>query len=276
MANKPRSAHLHPGPGFRVRVDFPRPSPELVRDFAPFPTPDISDMLNRLYAVSPGIYCLTGEHHRVCGPACTVKVFPGDNLMVHKALDVLEPGDVVVVDAGGSSQNAVLGDLISTKARHRGAAGFVVDGFVRDLPNIKELDLPVFARGTTPIGPLHRGPGEINCAVCCGGVVVNAGDLIVGDAMGVVVIPRAILPELLERLRQHEAANAAYLESVRRGVFSNEWVDNILTSLECPMVRGANGDVDSVELDSVEVDAIDDKVAAEVAGPEIRVAPAQQ
>lgn len=238
MASKPRSAHLHPGPGFRVRMNFPRLSAELMREFANFATPDISDMLNRLYAVSPAVRCLSGEGRRLCGPACTVKVFPGDNLMVHKALDVLEPGDVVVVDAGGSAQNAVLGDLISMKARHRGAAGFVVDGYVRDLPNIRELDLPVFARGTTPIGPLHRGPGEINCPICCGGVVVNAGDLIVGDAMGVVVVPQVIAAELLERLRTHEAASATYLESVRRGVFSNDWVDQILTTLECPIIRG--------------------------------------
>lgn len=238
MADKPRSAHLHPGPGFRVRMNFPRPDPQLLRDLGSFPTPDISDQLNRLYAVSPGIRCLTGEHHRVCGPACTVKVFPGDNLMVHKALDVLEPGDVVVVDAGGSQHNAVLGDLISMKAKHRGAAAFVVDGLVRDLPSIEQLDFPVFARGTTPIGPLHRGPGEINHAVCCGGVVVNAGDIVVGDAMGVVVVPQGIAVELLDRLRGHAAANEAYLETVRSGVFSNAWVDKILTELECPLVRG--------------------------------------
>jgi RraA family protein len=237
MVNKPRSAHLHPGPGFRVRMSFPRPDPQLVRAFAPFPTPDISDQLNRLYAVNPAVRLLTDEKHRVCGPACTVKVFPGDNLMVHKALDVLEPGDVVVVDAGGSTHNAVLGDLISMKAKHRGAAAFVVDGMVRDLPNVRELDFPVFARGTTPIGPLHRGPGEINCPVCCGGVVVNAGDLVVGDAMGVVIVPQAIAAELLERLRRHEAANETYLEAVRRGVFSNDWVDQVLTALECPLIR---------------------------------------
>ena len=239
MANKPRSAHLHPGPGFRVRMNFSRPDAELIRGLGSFPTPDISDQLNRLYAVSPGIKLLTSPGHRICGPACTVKVFPGDNLMVHKSLDVLEGGDVVVVDAGGSSQNAVLGDLISMKARHRGAQGFVVDGYVRDLPSIEELDFPVFARGTTPIGPLHRGPGEINFAVCCGGVVVNAGDIIVGDAMGVVVVPKEIAADLLERLRQHEAAQAAYLEGVKRGVFSNAWVDQILTDLECPLVKGA-------------------------------------
>jgi RraA family protein len=239
MANKPRSAHLHPGPGFRVQVDFPRPPRELALGLAEFATPDISDLLNRLYAIDPAVRCLTQSRQSVCGPACTVKVFPGDNLMVHKSLDVLEPGDVVVVDAGGSTMNAVLGDLISTKARHRGAAGFVVDGLVRDLPGIEELDFPVFARGTSPIGPLHRGPGEINFPICCGGVVINPGDLIVGDAAGVVVVPQGIAAELLGRLRSHHAANAAYLESVKRGNFSNEWVDRILTELECPMVRSA-------------------------------------
>ena len=162
MSAKPRSAELHPGPGFRVRANFPRLDPSLMDQFREFATPDISDLLNRLYAVNPEIRGLTGPGHSLCGPACTVKVFPGDNLMVHKSLDIARPGDVVVVDAGGTRTNAVLGDLISAKAKHRGIAGFVVDGLVRDLSAIDELDFPVFARGTTPIGPLHRGPGEIN------------------------------------------------------------------------------------------------------------------
>lgn len=254
--SKPRSAHLHPGPGFRVKTTFARPSAELIQGFAQFPTPDISDLLNRLYAVDPQIRVMTSDKHRVCGPACTVKVFPGDNLMVHKSLDVLEPGDIVIVDAGGSAMNAVLGDLISTKAKHRGAQGFVVDGLIRDLPSIQELDFPVFARGTTPIGPLHRGPGEINFPICCGGVVVNAGDLIVGDAMGVVVVPQGIAQDLLERLQAHEVANADYFESVKKGNFSNAWVDKILVDLECPMVRDASLD---------RVGSIDPEVAAAAA-----------
>lgn len=237
MVNKPRSAHLHAGPGFRVRLDFPRPDAAMIEALGRFPTPDISDLLNRLYAIDPGVSLLTNPAGRLCGPACTVKVFPGDNLMVHKSLDVIERGDVIVIDAGRSQMNAVLGDLISTKARHRGAAGFVVDGLVRDLPNIDALGMPVFARGTTPIGPLHRGPGEINFPICCGGVVVNPGDIIIGDAMGCVVIPQEVAPELLARLEAHEAQNAAYLEGVRRGVFSNAWVDDLLTNLACPLVR---------------------------------------
>jgi RraA family protein len=232
-ARKPRSAEMFPGPGFRIRAELDRLDPALMRKFAEFPTPDISDLLNRLYAVDPGIVCLTGKHHRLCGPACTVKVFPGDNLMVHKALDVAKPGDIVVVDAHGSSMNAVLGDLISTKAKHRGIAGFIVDGFVRDLPDLIELDFPVFARGATPVGPLHRGPGEINFSICCGGVVVNPADLVVADGAGVVVIPQEIASDLLDRLQAQRTNAAAYLAGVKCGQFSNDWVDSILGEAGC-------------------------------------------
>ena len=232
---KPRSADLHSGPGFRVEVDYPSWETDVIEEFAQFRSPDISDLLNRLYAVDPSIHCMTGEHHRLCGAACTVKVFPGDNLMVHKALDVCRPGDILVVDAGASNMNAVLGDLISTKAKHRGIAGVIVDGLIRDLPDIRELDFPVFARGTTPIGPLHRGPGEINYPICCGRVVVNPGDLVVADQSGIVVVPREIAQELLQRLKNHKAGNAAYLASVKRGDFSNQWVDRLLQESECPV-----------------------------------------
>ncbi len=238
MAAKPRSAEIHPGPGFRVRMNFHRLSVDFMKQFLAFPTPDISDLLNRLYAVCPTIHRLTLDHHQLAGPALTVKVFPGDNLMVHKALDVAEPGDIVVVDAGGSTMNAVLGDLVCTKAKHRKIAGFIVDGLVRDLPDIMNLDFPVFARGTTPIGPLHRGPGEINFPICCGNVVVNPGDIVVADDAGVVVVPQDFAHELLGRLNDHKAANADYFESVRRGDFSNAWVDRALAEQGCQLVRG--------------------------------------
>lgn len=232
MANKPRSAEMHPGPGFRVRVEISRPDQAFIDQFLDFQTPDISDLLNRLYALDPAIRCLSGPF-RLAGPACTVKVFPGDNLMVHKALDVAHPGDIVVVDAGASPMNAVLGDLICTKAKHRRIAGFIVDGLIRDLPDVLGLGFPVFARGTTPIGPLHRGPGEINYPICCGGIVVNPGDIVVADAAGIVVVPAEIAEELLERLKSHAAANASYLASVKRGDFSNEWVDRTLAAADC-------------------------------------------
>ena len=235
MTDKPKSAEMHPGPGFRVRRDITRLDRSLMNEFKAFTTPDISDLLNRLYALDSSIRCLTGSHE-LCGPVCTVKVFPGDNLMVHKSLDIAKPGDIVVVDAGGSTENAVLGDLVSTKAKHRKIAGFIVDGLIRDLPAILSLDLPVFARGTTPIGPLHRGPGEINYPISCGGIVVNPGDLIVADAAGIVVVPKNIAAELLDRLKGHQESSAEYLAAVKRGDFSNKWVDTLLAEHGCPII----------------------------------------
>jgi len=229
QVEKPRSAEMHPGPGFRVRPAPSKPAPELVEAFREFDTPEVSDLMNRLYTMTSAIQNVTDPALKIVGPACTVKVFPGDNLMVHKSLDLAAPGDVVVVDAGSSPMNGVLGDLISTKARHRKIAGFVVDGLIRDLPRIRALqDFAVFARGVTPIGPLHRGPGEVNFPISAGGIVVHPGDIIIGDLNGVVVVPQEAASELLERLRAQKASEASYLDAVARGNFSNAWVDRIL------------------------------------------------
>ena len=226
---KPKSAEMHPGAGFRVRSEVERPEPDAIAGFSAFETPAISDQMNRLYTMAPAIRNVAGEHMRLVGPACTVKVYPGDNLMVHKALDVAQPGDVIAIDTSASTMTAVLGDLVSTKARHRGVAGFVVDGLIRDLPGIRALgDFPVFARGVTPIGPLHRGPGEINYPVSVGGIVVHPGDLIVGDLNGVVVVPRDIVGSILGRLTEQAARESSYTAAVARGEFSNEWVDALL------------------------------------------------
>ena len=235
VASKPKSAEMHPGPGFRINPEFERVDPRIVSGFERHETPDVSDLMNRLYTMNASIKSLTDPALRLIGPACTVKVFPGDNLMVHKSLDIAMPGDVLVIDASSSTMTAVLGDLISTKARHRGIAGVVVDGPVRDIPAIRALgDFPVFGRGVTPLGPLHRGPGEINFPVSVGGIVVNPGDLITADLNGVVVVPRQFAPELLERLDDRSAAEKAYAESVARGEFSNDWVDRALADSGLP------------------------------------------
>lgn len=223
---KPKSAELHPGPGFRILNGVVPCPPEVISGLAEFDAPALSDLMNRMYTMDHAIRPLTRPDLRLVGPACTVKVYPGDNLMVHKALDIARPGDVIVVDAGGSTMNAVLGDLIATKAWHRGLAGFVVDGLIRDLPGIIGLGtLPVFARGVTPIGPLHRGPGEINCAISAGGIVVQPGDIIVADLNGVVVVPSDIAVDLIDRARSRAAREADYVAAVARGDFSNSWVD---------------------------------------------------
>lgn len=235
MTEKPKSAEMQPGPGLRIRQEHERPPSGLVAALAAFDTATISDLMNRLYTMSSSIRPVTPPGLRLAGPACTVKVFPGDNLMVHKSLDVARPGDVIVVDASSSHMTAVLGDLIATKARHRGLAGFVVDGLIRDLPGILDLgDMPVFARGITPIGPLHRGPGEIGYPVSAGGIVVQPGDIIIGDGDGVVVVPQDEAALVVGRLQEKAEAEAAYAAGVARGEFSNAWVDAALaqTGLE--------------------------------------------
>ncbi|MBV9660143.1 MAG: hypothetical protein JO337_03195 [Acidimicrobiales bacterium] len=229
LGAKPQHTKLHPGPGFRIRYNSARPDSKTINGFMDFETPEISDLMNRLYTMHTAIKPMTHPDLRVIGPACTVKCFPGDNLMVHKALDIAAPGDVIVVDTSSSTMTAVLGDTISMKARHRGIAGFVIDGLIRDLPAVLRLgNFPVFARGTTPIGPLQRGPGEVNHPVSVGGIVVMPGDLIVGDLNGVVVVPREIADDLLARLIARGPAESAYLDAVARGEFSNAWVDNLL------------------------------------------------
>lgn len=227
--DRPKSASLYPGPGLRIRRQKEFVDAQVITGLSAFDTPAISDLMNRLYTMEPKIHNVTADDLRLAGPACTVKLFPGDNLMVHKALDIARPGDVIVIDAHRSEMTAVLGDLISTKARHRGIAGFVVDGLVRDVDAIRAMgDFPVFARGVTPIGPLHRGPGEINYPVSAGGIVVSPGDVVVGDLNGVVVIPAEIAESLLQRLQDQSAAEANYTAQVAQGSFSNAWVDAVL------------------------------------------------
>ncbi len=229
---RPKSSEMTPGPGFRIRLAIERPPASLTALFRDFETPDISDILNRMYTMSPEIRNLVNERPLV-GPALTVKVFPGDNLMVHKALDAARPGDVVVVDTSGSQRNAVLGDLVTNKAKHRGIAGFIVDGLVRDLPGLKEADLPVYARGVTPFGPLHRGPGELNYTVSCGGIVVNPGDIVVADTSGIAVVRREVAQDTIMRLRGHRARMQQYVADVKAGRFSNDWVDRQLEADHC-------------------------------------------
>ena len=223
---------MTPGPGFRVRTAIERPSPAILAMYELYESTDVSDMLNRMYTMCAEIRNLVNDKPLV-GPACTVKVFPGDNLMVHKALDVARPGDVVVIDTSGSQRNAVLGDMIANKAKHRGIAGFIIDGLIRDLTGVIETGLPVYARGVTPFGPLHRGPGELNYSVSCGGVVVNPGDVIVADASGVTVVRKEFAEPLALRLCAHKQRMDQYVKDVKQGIFSNDWVDAQLSQDDC-------------------------------------------
>ncbi|MGO4607694.1 RraA family protein [Variovorax sp. 2RAF20] len=176
-------------PGFQVLKRRNAVNREWVERYASLPVASISDSMSRL---SAGGAALRPMHvgSTLCGPALTVRCSPGDNLMVHMALNLAAEGDVIVVDAGGDLTNAIVGERMLAYCVAKKFAGIVIHGAVRDFAWIRKNDFPVFARGVTHRGPYKNGPGEINVPVAIGGMVVSPGDLIVGDDDGLVCIPQ--------------------------------------------------------------------------------------
>jgi RraA family protein len=215
--------------GFKIN---PRPEAldasllELLRSI---PTPIISDNMARMFAVGPALR----PYHRggaLIGSALTVRTRPGDNLMVHKAIDLAQAGDVIVVDAGGDVTNAIVGEIMTTLAESRGVAGMVIDGSVRDLDAIAASDFPVYARGITHRGPYKDGPGEINVAISVGGQTIAPGDTIVGDADGVLAVPRSETIHVAALARAQMDREAAILKAIRDRTIDRSWVDEMLRS----------------------------------------------
>jgi len=171
----------------------------------------------------------------LCGPAVTVRVRPGDNLMIHKALTMVAPGDVLVVDGGADLTQALVGGLMRTTCIARQLAGLVIDGAVRDLCEWAGDGMPIFARGHTHRGPSKDGPGEVNVPVSCAGLVVLPGDLVVGDADGVIAVPAAEAASVLEKTRAHLAREAAIREANRAGTADPERFDAVLRAKGLPV-----------------------------------------
>lgn len=161
---------------------------ELLSAFASIPSANIGDGMDRLGLLDAAIKPVWPGAH-IVGRAFTCWTRPGDNLWLHKALEQASPGDVIVVNGGADETRALLGELIGVRARTKGIAGFVVDGSVRDAEGLAEYGMPVFARAITPAGPYKDGPGKLSIPIAVGGVSVAPGDIIVGDADGVAVVP---------------------------------------------------------------------------------------
>jgi RraA family protein len=180
----------------------------IIKQFTEIPTTCISDAMDGLNNMNPAIKPLK-EEYKFAGRALTVKIPVGDNLAVLRAIREAKPGDVIVVDAKGDQYRAIAGDFVAGMAQTLGVSAIVVDGVIRDIEGIKKLHFPVFSKGTTVAASGKAGIGEINVPVSCGGTAVNPGDLIVGDADGVVVIPQSIeesvLEKSLDKLKKDEA-----------------------------------------------------------------------
>lgn len=199
----------------------PAVDPSIIEALRTAATPTISDNLDRL----PGIVGLRPFHRggKLVGTALTVRVRAGDNLAIHQALNLVRPGDVVVVDGGGDISRALVGDIMKAIAESLGAAGFVIDGAVRDANAFKTSDFPCYARATIHRGPYKMGPGAINVPVSIGGWTVNPGDVVVGDEDGVVTFPPNIAPSLIEAVRAQERREAEVLQMIREGRYDGRY-----------------------------------------------------
>lgn len=221
--------------GFRILPVKERAEKKIIDEFKNIVTPHISDNLNRMFA---GGTALRPFHKRgkLVGSAITVKTRPGDNLMVHKAIDLAEPGDVIVVDAGGDLTNAIVGEIMLRIAQKNKISGFIINGAIRDTVAFAEEEFPVYAAGVTHRGPYKDGPGEINVPISLSGMIVNPGDIMVGDEDGLVTVPLDRAEEILALAQKHQKMEEEIMKSIYEGTIDRSWIDKTLTEKGCEVL----------------------------------------
>ncbi|NCB02090.1 MAG: RraA family protein [Spirochaetia bacterium] len=214
--------------GFRINQTFSRPDDSLVESFRDIPVANICDNMGRIACMDSSII---GYGKRVVlGVAFTVRVPANDNLMLHKAIDLASPGDIIVVDGEGVTTHALMGEIMFRYAISRGIRGFILDGCIRDVDSLEHLDFPVFAKGVNPRGPYKNGPGEINFPISCGGQVVHPGDIISADKDGIVVIRPEDAPSLLIKAKAQNVAESVTFKEIANRTINRAWVDEFLVS----------------------------------------------
>jgi RraA family protein len=209
-----------------VNPPAPVASPTLIEAFRHVVTPHISDNLGRL----SGITGLTRFHRqaKLVGTALTIKVRPGDNTIIYKALETLSPGHILVIDGGSDLKNALVGDLIMSYAKQHGCVGFIVDGSIRDSAAFYEADFPCYARSAIHRGPYKGGPAALNIPVSIGGQVVNPGDIVVADEDGIVTFSQADAEAILAAAHQTAAKENAIKADIDSGKRDIQWLSGIL------------------------------------------------
>lgn len=220
--------------GFEI---FPRQravSADLIAKFRKLPVANISDCMSRMAAGGARLRPMH-DGTLLAGPALTVRTRPGDNLMVHKALGLAQPGDVIVVDAGGDLTNAIIGEIMTSYAVTRGIAGIIINGAIRDSGAIRRGAFPVYAAGVTHRGPYKDGPGVINGTVALDGMTIEPGDLILGDEDGLLCIPVDQAEEIYQAAAAKHAAEEVSLTEIAEGKLDTSWVDARLRALGCAL-----------------------------------------
>ena len=214
-------------PLLTIRRNFPRPSAAELAAFANTPTGFVVDSMNGRGALAYQIKPVS-EVANFCGVVLTCEAGPADCLALFGTLDVLTPGDVVVVKADSFTETAVIGDLLLGMMKNNGAAAFVTDGLVRDVPGIIGVGIPTFSAGVTPNSPAKNGPGTVGLPIVVGGVAVDSGDIIVGDQDGVVIVPRTRIAQTLKQLETVRKLEAELEAKVKAGLKKSNVVDSIL------------------------------------------------
>lgn len=222
--------------GFRIHQIQRRVDKRWVEAFRSIPVANISDVMSRMASGGTELRPMHAGNV-MAGPAITVRSAPGDNLMLHKALAMAEPGDVIVVDAGGERQNAITGEIMVAVAKKKGLGGFVINGPIRDIGAISKGDFPVYATGVTHRGPYKNGPGEINVPISINGMVINPGDLILGDEDGLLCVPFEHVEAIHEAAAAKHKAEEKIMAEIAAGNYAAPWVDEALERLGCEYVR---------------------------------------
>lgn len=208
--------------------DIERVDPGIVAKAGAFPAAILADVAGRRGTLHGRVAALSPSM-KVAGPAFTVEVRPGDNLMIHAALMLAQPGDVLVIDGKADRSCALMGAIMMNQCKALGIAGVVIDAAVRDSEEIRAMDFPVFSVGTNPNGPTKLVPGRINWPVSVGGIAVHPGDLIVGDADGVVVVERDKAASLLDLASRKLAEETRRIDAIRkREQLRPAWLDGAL------------------------------------------------
>jgi RraA family protein len=215
-------------PGYTLNAVTTRPASEALQRAAAIPTPNLSDAMGKILPACPMLKPMHALCDTMVGRAVTVRIPPGDNLLVYKAIVAAERGDVLVVDAGGVLEQAIVGEIMTTLAESRGLAGIVIYGAIRDIDIVSESRFPLYACGYTYRGPYRDGPGEMNVPIALSAMVVNPGDLVVGDANGVVVVPFADIEVVLSAAEQIKAREIDIVNQITTGRYDTSWIDATL------------------------------------------------
>ena len=218
--------------GFRILKRQRKVATEVVERFARLPVANVSDSMYRMTAAGARLRPMH-QSGAMAGTALTVKTRPGDNLMIHKAMAIAEPGDVIVVDAGGDLTNALIGEMMLTRIVKSELAGIVINGAIRDAGFIRSQRFPVFAAGVTHRGPYKNGPGEINVPIAIDGMVIEPGDLIIGDDDGLLCVPFDDVAEVLKAATAKYEAEQKQIANIMAGTHDSSWVDKTLRELNC-------------------------------------------